>query len=289
MDYASACFDVQGIFLRNKDKHITINIRGTMITSTANRHVKNVIQLTKKAKLRQEQQVFLAEGLRIFEEMPKDRLEQVYVSESFLQKAGHRELLLDTACETVSDEVFQRMADTQTPQGILCVVRQPQYTLSDLIENKHMLPHLLILEGIRDPGNLGTMFRTAEGAGATGIILSGCVDLFAPKTVRSTMGSICRVPFYITKDLAETLFEIKKQGVCVYAAHLKGTKCYDAFDYRGASAFLIGSEGNGLTQEAAAMADVYLKIPMGGSLESLNAAMAAGILMYEANRQRRRQ
>lgn len=103
------------------------------------------------------------------------------------------------------------------------------------------------------------------------------------------MGSICRVPFYITKDLAETLFEIKKQGVCVYAAHLKGTKCYDAFDYRGASAFLIGSEGNGLTQEAAAMADVYLKIPMGGSLESLNAAMAAGILMYEANRQRRRQ
>ena len=120
MDYASACFDVQGIFLRNKDKHITINIRGTMITSTANRHVKNMIQLTKKAKLRQEQQVFLAEGLRIFEEMPKDRLEQVYVSESFLQKAGHRELLLDTACVTSS---CSSLADTRTapaPMMISC-------------------------------------------------------------------------------------------------------------------------------------------------------------------------
>ncbi len=278
-----------GKYFRNKDKHKAINIRGTMITSTANRQVKTILQLTKKARLRQEQQVFVAEGLRIFEEMPKDKIEQVYVSESFLQKKEHHGLLLDLAYEAVSDEVFKRMSDTQTPQGILCVVRQPRYELHKLFGNNGKQPQLLILEGIQDPGNLGTIFRTAEGAGATGIVLSGCVDLFSPKTVRSTMGSICRVPFYMTKDLAETLFEIKQQGICVFAAHLKGEHDYDALDYRSACAFLIGSEANGLTPQTAAQADVYLKIPMGGRLESLNAAMAAGILMYEANRQRRRQ
>lgn len=297
----SACFAVWakipqlaiGISLFwNKDKHTTINIRGTMITSTANKQVKNMIELSKKAGERQEQGVFLAEGLRIFEEMPKERLVQVYVSESFLsflQKKQGMGLLADTSYEVVSDQVFKRMSDTKTPQGILCMVRQPKYEFYELFTNAAKQPHLLVLEGIQDPGNLGTMFRTAEGAGVTGILMSGCADLFAPKTVRSTMGSICRVPFYRTQNLPEALLALKKRGVCVYAAHLKGEADYDAFDYRKASAFLIGSEANGLSKEAAAQADVYLKIPMGGSLESLNAAIAAAILMYEAGRQRRRQ
>lgn len=119
--------------------------------------------------------------------------------------------------------------------------------------------------------------------------MSGCVDLFAPKTVRSTMGSICRVPFYMTQDLPDTLRRLKEQKIPLYAAHLSGSEYYDALDYRGAAAFLIGSEGNGLTEETAAQADQYLKIPMHGRLESLNAAMVAGILMYEVNRQRGRQ
>lgn len=257
-----------------------------MITSTANQQVKNVIQLAKKGKERQKQKVFLAEGIRIFAEMPKENLQNVYVAESFWQKELHREKLNGIKYETVSDAVFQKMSDTQTPQGILCIVRQPEYELKDLIKGEQT--HLLVLEGIQDPGNLGTMFRTAEGAGATGIILNRCADLFAPKTVRSTMGSICRVPFYITDDLEQTLHTLKEQGVLLYAAHLKGQKDYDEFDYRKASAFLIGSEANGLTEETARQADVYLKIPMCGKLESLNAAMAAGILMYEAGRQRRR-
>lgn len=256
-----------------------------MITSTANKQVKNIIQLTKKAKERQEQNVFLAEGVRIFEEIPKEWLQTVYVSESFLCRKEYEGINNDIACEVVSDAVFQRMSDTKAPQGILCIVRQPQYELEDLIREEQT--HLLILEGIQDPGNLGTMFRTGEGAGVTGIVMGGCTDLFAPKTVRSTMGSICRVPFYISENLCETLFAIKKKRIPVYAAHLKGEKYYDAFDYRGPAAFLIGSEANGLTEETARLADAYLKIPMGGQLESLNAAMAAGILMYEAARQRR--
>lgn len=273
--------------LWNIGQNRIICIGMAMITSTANQQVKNVIQLAKKGKERQKQKAFLAEGIRIFAEMPKENLKNVYVAESFWQKELHREKLNGIKYETVSDAVFHKMSDTQTPQGILCIVRQPEYELKDLLKGKQT--HLLVLEGIQDPGNLGTIFRTAEGAGATGIILSGCADLFAPKTVRSTMGSICRVPFYITNDLKQTLHTLKEQGVLLYAAHLKGQKDYDEFDYRKASAFLIGSEANGLTEETARQADVYLRIPMCGKLESLNAAMAAGILMYEAGRQRRKE
>lgn len=146
----------------------------------------------------------------------------------------------------------------------------------------------LILENVQDPGNLGTMFRTGEGAGISGVIMDKCtVDIYNPKTIRSTMGSIFRLPFYITEDLHETIRQLQRRKICVYAAHLEGSVCYDEPDYRTGTAFLIGNEGNGLTAETTRLADAYIRIPMGGQLESLNAAMAAGILMYEANRQRR--
>ena len=101
------------------------------------------------------------------------------------------------------------------------------------------------------------------------------------------MGSIFRIPFYITENLHETIRQLQEMSVHVYAAHLEGSVCYDEPDYTKGTAFLIGNEGNGLTEETTKLADSYIRIPMGGQLESLNAAMAAGILMYEANRQRR--
>ena len=275
-------------FYRNKDVLFLINIRGDMITSIANQRIKNTVQLIRSAKERKKQGVFVAEGIHMFLETPQRLLSEVYVSENFVCKEDHKKLL-DTkqvSYEVVSDEVFVRISDTVTPQGIICVVRKPVYDFERLLHGKDT--HLLILENIQDPGNLGTMFRTGEGAGVTGIILSqGCADLFAPKTVRSTMGSIYRVPYYKTDSLQDTLYELKRQGVLTYAAHSRGERCYDAFDYCKGTAFLIGNEGNGLTKEALELADICLKIPMGGQLESLNAAMAAGILMYEVNRQRR--
>lgn len=258
-----------------------------MITSTANQQVKNIVQLTKKAKERRRQGVFLIEGIRMFRETPAELFEKVYVAESFLQKESNVQLLhaKHTVYEIVSENVFARMSDTKTPQGILCIVRRPLYKLADLQKGKNT--HLLILENIQDPGNLGTMLRTGEGAGITGVILDpDCVDLFAPKTVRATMGSIYRVPFYQADDLQTVLCSLKQQGILFYAAHSKAVKTYDAFDYCQPTAFLIGNEGNGLTKQALEQADACLRIPMAGQLESLNAAMAAGILMYEANRQR---
>ena len=116
-----------------------------------------------------------------------------------------------------------------------------------------------------------------------GIFMSAnCVDIYNPKTIRSTMGSIYRVPFVIAPDLEEVFAWFKKQRVRSYAAHLKGKGWYDEASYTGGTAFLIGNEGNGLREETADLADTYLKIPMEGKLESLNAAMAAGLLMYQS-------
>lgn len=261
-----------------------------MITSTANGKIKRLINLKKKRKLRDEEHVFLVEGIRMFREVPVDELQEVYVSESFYKK---EKVLVNAIAgqagvhiEVLTDTVFAHASDTKTPQGVLCVVRQKSYKLEDLLKGEKR--HLLVLDNLQDPGNMGTIVRTAEGAGVTGVIMSrDCVDIYNPKTIRSTMGSIFRVPFFITEDLHETIRQLQNAQVSVYAAHLEGSVCYDTPDYTKGTAFLIGNEGNGLTKETAALADSYIRIPMGGQLESLNAAMAAGILMYEANRQRR--
>ena len=194
-----------------------------MITSTANQQIKNLILLNKKAKARNEQGVFVVEGRKMFQEVPKEWCRQVYVSESFLEERG--ELLKDVNYEVVSDSVFKTVSDTQTPQGILCIVKKPEYELTDLLKGDKT--HLLILESIQDPGNLGTMLRTGEGAGISGVIMNQTtVDLFNPKTIRSTMGSIYRMPFYISGNLPETVLQLKEAGVKTYAAHLKGTMQY---------------------------------------------------------------
>ena len=256
-----------------------------MITSKSNQQMKNLSLLMKKAKARNEQKLFVVEGRKMAEEIPVNWLEKTYVSESFAKE--NPDFLSSLEYEVVSDSVFKSISDTQTPQGILCLVKKPEYQLKDLIDGKKS--HLLILESIQDPGNLGTMLRTGEGAGISGVIMNQTtVDLFNPKTIRSTMGSIYRMPFYVSQDLKQTILDLKEQGICVYAAHLKGTMCYDEPDYTKPTAFIIGNEGNGLSNELADCADTYIKIPMEGQVESLNAAISATLLMYETNRQRRK-
>ena len=140
---------------------------------------------------------------------------------------------------------------------------------------------------LQDPGNMGTIIRTAEGAGATGVIISSdSVDIYNPKVIRSTMGSVFRVPIYVSNDLKKDIDRIRGKDITVYAAHLNGRQFYDN-DYTKGSAFLIGNEGNGLRKETADAADIYVRIPMCGKVESLNAAIASSVLMFEAARQRR--
>lgn len=257
-----------------------------MITSAANQQVKNLIQLQKKGKARKEQGVFVAEGGKMFLEAPREWIVKTYVSEEFF-KREEKGMLKGRDYEVVDDRVFKTISDTMTPQGILSVIRRPVYTLEEILKKEN--PHLMILENLQDPGNLGTILRTAEGAGVTGILMSReTVDIFNPKTIRSTMGSVYRMPFLYVEDLKAVMPRLREKGIRIFAAHLKGTESYDEKDYRGGCAFLIGNEGNGLTKELADLADEYLRIPMYGQVESLNAAIASSILMYEVQRQRRR-
>lgn len=259
-----------------------------MITSTSNGKVKELVQLRKKTKLRNQQGVFLVEGIRMFREVEREDLIQVYLSESFYEKEIRKNpaLVADMPTEILSDTVFAYVSDTKTPQGILCVVRQKRYSIEHILKQKN--PHILMLDHLQDPGNLGTIFRTAEAAGVTGIILSAdTVDLYNPKVIRSTMGSIYRMPFVYTENLETAICKVKQQGITVYAADLDGANSYDLEDYQKGSAFLIGNEGNGLQKEIADMAERKIRIPMEGAVESLNAAVAAAILMFEVSRQRR--
>ena len=257
-----------------------------MITSTANAQVKALSKLIKNARARRQQQLYVVEGIRMFRETPKERIGKVYVSESFAKDPAHEGVFEGTDWEMLSDSVFAAVSDTKTPQGVLCLVKMKENRLEDMLEDTDGV--WLVLENVQDPGNLGTIFRTAEAAGATGIVLSkDCVDLYNPKVIRSTMGAIFRIPFIYTDDLKGTIDELKREGITVYAAHLKGENSYDMEDYKTACAFLIGNEGNGLTEETAACADRKILIPMEGGAESLNAAVASAVLMFEAGRQRR--
>ena len=254
-----------------------------MITSTANAQVKNIITLLKKSAKRKESGLFVIEGIRMFTEIPKDRIEKIYVSESFFKENGT--ILNGFAYELVSDNVFTQMSDTKTPQGILALVRMLEYNIEEIISVD--MPVVVMLENIQDPGNLGTIMRTAEGAGVTGIIMSkDTVDIYNPKTIRSTMGALFRMPFIYVEDIIEVSDVLKKRDIVLVAAHLQGKKNYYAEELNRPMALMIGNEGNGLTDAFTKKADMLVKIPMEGQLESLNAAVSTAIILYEAYRQR---
>ncbi len=261
-----------------------------MISSTSNPQIKNIIQLQKKSKARTEQEAFVIEGIKMFEESRDGGyLIKAYVSESIYKERGADDpsFLLDYPYEVVQDSVLKEASDTLTPQGIIAVVKKPIYSLEQMIANEYA--NLVLLEDIRDPGNLGTILRTAEGAGVSGIILSKTsVDMYNPKVIRSTMGAIYRMPFVYVEDFKETLNQVKLNNIKIYAAHLAATCAYDEVDYQGKCAIMIGNEANGLSEEIAKLSYQYIKIPMAGKVESLNAAIAAAILMYEVYRQKRK-
>ena len=229
----------------------------------------------------------------MFEESRKQgNLIKSYFSETFYNSKyeAEPEYFEGLSYEIIHDSVFNKVAYTSTPQGVLAIVEKPNYQVKNIIKNPNST--LLVLENIQDPGNLGTMIRTAEGAGFTGIILSDdCVDILNPKVIRSTMGAIYRMPYAYARDedgFHEILKEVKNNNITIFAAHLEGAKFYDKVEYQEKCAILIGNESNGLKEETAKIADGLIKIPMKGKVESLNAAVAAAVIMYEVARQRRR-
>lgn len=258
------------------------------ITSNSNNKIKHVRELLAKGKTRKETGTFVTEGFKMVGEAAALSLtKEIYVSDSGLEDERIRNIVANAEhghIYQVSDALMKDMSDTETPQGILAVTGKAEHgTLESLLAQERV--KLLILEDVRDPGNLGTMIRTAEGAGMTAIIMSkGTVDMYSPKVVRSTMGSLFRVPCFYVEDLAETLAGITAAGITVYAAHLRGQKFFDEIDYPAKCGVMIGNEANGLSDRIADLASEYVKIPMEGKLESLNASVAAALMMYESRK-----
>lgn len=266
-----------------------------MITSQTNGRIKYVMDLLSKSRLRRKDKKFVAEGIKMFMEAPRELIEEVYISEELDKKVNKafpddKELadkLSKVNYEVVTDQIFKKMTETVTPQGIVSVIRIKEYSLDEIVDAKN--PLLVILENLQDPGNLGTILRTAEGAGVDGIVLSrDSVDVYNPKVTRSTMGSIFRKKFIYVDELCDTIEDLKKKGIEVYAAALdKNSAEYDSADFKKPCAILIGNEGNGLKKETIEHASKTVYIPMEGNVESLNASVAAAVLMYEAKRQRK--
>lgn len=253
-----------------------------MISSTSNTLIKNLNALKTKSKARKEQKVFLVEGMKMFEEIPENDIKDVYVSESFLNEFGD-EKIRKKDYTVLSDKVFNTVSDTVTPQGILAIVKQKETTFNDIMKNDTGTREkcFLIIDDIRDPGNLGTIIRTAEGAGVSGVIISReSVDIFSPKVIRSTMGSIFRVPFLYADDLNSIIKELKSQNISVYAAHLQGEEISRNNPLETPAAFIIGNEARGVREDLISQADKLIRIPMRGKVESLNASVSAAILMY---------
>ncbi len=261
------------------------------ITSLASPHVKEVNKLLEKSKARREAKAFVMEGLRAVSEVPRELIRKLYYTEKCSEAAGLicGDVAFKGEAYLMAENVMNAMSDTKTPQGLLAVVGFPFEGLdgAELFEKPGIY---LFLESLQDPGNLGTIIRTAQGAGVEAVIMSrDCVDIYSPKVVRATMSSLFRVKHVVLDEFSEGLSRAKMAGVKTYAAALGGKKGFWDIDFRSDKSigFAIGNEGNGLTPSTIDACDEALIIPMSGGLESLNAAMAAGLLMYEAAGQRR--
>ena len=187
----------------------------------------------------------------------------------------------------VGDSAFRFLADTVTPQGIGAVLEFP--TMPSLSEVLRKATRLLILENLQDPGNLGTCIRTADAFGFDAVLcVSDCVDAYNPKVLRSTVGSMFHIPVLRIEENISTLLErVKGDGFAVYGAHPRGgAKAGDESLFTGKSAVIIGNEGAGLTEAAKRGSDCLVTIPMPGRAESLNAGIAASVLMYEVIRRK---
>ena len=221
----------------------------------------------------------------MFEEAPREDILEIYVSEGACEKICAQTSLDGMEYIKVRDDIFGKMSDTRTPQGILTVMRRREHALNDILGQEN--PLIVVLDNLNDPGNLGTIIRTGEGAGVTGVIMgNGTVDIYNPKVIRSTMGSIYRVPFVYVNNLRDCVLKMHELKINTYAAHLNGETYYDGPDFCEPTAFLIGNEARGLCRELADCAKCRVKITMEGRVESLNAAIASALLMYEAHKQR---
>lgn len=257
------------------------------VTGLQNPVVKAAAELKQK-KYRTQNGLYLAEGLRTAEEAVAYKAVETLFYVATDDERTMR-LLEDAAAQNiklvcVSENVMKKIADTETPQGIIAVCKMRQPKLENLLASGKML---LVLDRVGDPGNIGTMLRTADAAGIGGLVLlKGCADIYAPKTVRSSMGSLFHIPVLSGVSEQEFVSAAKKAGYDLLVTCLDGADNLYKADLSGRIAFVMGNEAGGVSESLLEQADKRVYIPMAGRAESLNVAMAAGIVMFEALRRK---
>ena len=252
------------------------------ITSVKNPQIQAIREL-QKARNRRETGLFLAESMKMVREALALHLCHTLIVDAKRQEE-YRALIGEAeadGCEVllVTEAIMQAVSEQKTPQGICCTVAIPD-------EPQALSGNLIVaMDGVQDPGNVGTILRTADAAGFDGALLgAGCADLYGSKTLRATMGSVFRVPVKRTDDLAASLEVMKACGYAVVATELGGEDFYTHCPHEKA-VLVIGSEGRGVSQAVRDAATHHLALPMRGGAESLNAAVAAGIMIYEMARE----
>jgi len=250
------------------------------IDSTSNKIVKHTKKLLERSG-RKEFGQFIIEGRRLVNDAILAGADIEYI----LTEQGVEAIeSSDITCFTLSQKAFDALKTTVNSQGIIAVVNAEKgkdFTPSD---NERCL--YIYLDGISDPGNMGTIIRTADACGADGIVLSNnCVDIYNPKVVRSTMASIFNVPIYFDDSSRRVVHKMKDAGIKIVSGSLDASKSLFDMDLKGKCAIVIGNEANGITDEILSMSSELVKIPILGKAESLNAAVACAVMVYERLRQ----
>ncbi|MFC4766940.1 TrmH family RNA methyltransferase [Effusibacillus consociatus] len=262
------------------------------ITSTRNSRVKDWAALKQK-KYRDQTNLFFIEGIRLVEDALESQapLETILVLDDLIPTGRLDRIVngthsLGIELIEVNQAVLEHVADTKTPQGVIAIGRQYQHNKEGLIASKTN-PLYLVLDNIQDPGNLGTMIRSADAVGAAGVFVgSGSVDLYNPKVIRATMGSLFHLPV-IEVSLRELFPLLRQHDVTVIGASTGAEEELYAVDLTGGTAIVIGSEAHGISGEIRQQIDKWISLPMPGKAESLNAAIASSIILYETLRQRK--
>ena len=255
------------------------------IQSKDNLLIKEIKKLKEK-KYRLISNMFLVEGFRFTEEALESDFEVVHIfisakgESKFESSSVKNKLQENTKVYSLSDSLFKGICDTDNPQGIIAVVRNKP------VEIKYDHGFYMLADKIQDPGNMGTIIRTAHAAGALGVIITkGTVDIYNEKTLRSTMGSIFKIPVIEDKDLS-LVQKLRDSGFKLVTSSLDTDKNFYDIDLKEKVIISVGNEGNGISAEVYEISDFKIKIPMPGGAESLNAAVAASIMMYEVVRQK---
>lgn len=261
------------------------------VTSLQNPTVKLAVSLQHK-KRREETGLFVVEGVRQAEEILASNWEIDFglFTESAAKQERAAKVIAAASrrCRMigVSDSVFVKASETEQPQGVLLVARQAALPLDHLFELRQ--PLIVVIDGVQDPGNMGTLLRTADAAGADGVVVTrGSADPYSGKALRASMGSAFHLPLTVGVQHAELIARFKQVGIRVVATALDQAESYLQADYQGPLAIIFGNEGQGVSQELLSVAEKKLCIPIYGLAESLNVAVAAAVVLYEAARQRR--